>query len=453
MDSIYATRATGRTGLYRKGASVNIATWLHGLGMQQYEPAFRDNSIDAAVLPELTTQDLKDLGVSRVGDRRKMLAAIAVLRSSPVPDRPPAGFPLAVAERSTDAVTAERRQLTVMFCDLVGSTALAARLDPEDLRDLITAYNRAVAEVVTRFDGFVAKYMGDGILIYFGYPRANEDDAERAARCALAVVDIVSRLKLSEELRTRFGIATGMVVVGDLVGRGEAQERGVVGETPNLAARLQSLAEPNTVLIDENTRRLLGKLFEYRDMGVVEARGFSGTVSAWEVLRPSTVASRFEALRASLTPLIGRGEEIEFLLRRWRHARRGEGQVVLLSGEPGIGKSRIAAALAERLRDEPYYYLRYFCSQYHQNTALHPVIIQLEHAAGFARDDSPAMKLQKLRRLFARGRLGHLRRRVALHANQRSRKSDQEAVAAGACGGKAGASGRSLVNTDRRGAL
>ena len=238
---------------------MDIATWLHGLGMEQYEPAFRDNSIDAAVLPELTAQDLKDLGVSRVGDRRKLLAAIAVLRSGPVRGRPPAGFPLAVAERSTDAVTAERRQLTVMFCDLVGSTALAARLDPEDLRDLITAYNRAVAEVVTRFDGFVAKYMGDGILIYFGYPRANEDDAERAARCALAAVDIVSRLKLSEELRTRFGIATGMVVVGDLVGRGEAQERGVVGETPNLAARLQSLAEPNTVLIDENTRRLLGK--------------------------------------------------------------------------------------------------------------------------------------------------------------------------------------------------
>ena len=406
---------------------MDIATWLHGLGMEQYEPAFRDNSIDAAVLPELTAQDLKDLGVRRVGDRRKLLAAIAVLRSGPVRGRPPAGFPLAVAERSTDAVTAERRQLTVMFCDLVGSTALAARLDPEDLRDLITAYNRAVAEVVTRFDGFVAKYMGDGILIYFGYPRANEDDAERAARCALAAVDIVSRLKLSEELRTRFGIATGMVVVGDLVGRGEAQERGVVGETPNLAARLQSLAEPNTVLIDENTRRLLGKLFEYRDIGAVEVRGFSGMVSAWEVLRPSTVASRFEALRASLTPLIGRGEEIEFLLRRWRRARRGEGQVILLSGEPGIGKSRIAAALAERLHDKPHYYLRYFCSQYHQNTALHPVIMQLEHAAGFTRDDSPAMKLVKLRRLFARGRLGHLRRRVALYANQRSRKSDQEA--------------------------
>jgi class 3 adenylate cyclase len=407
---------------------VDIATWLHGLGMEQYEADFRGNAIDAAVLPELTAQDLKDLGVSRVGHRRKLLAAIAVLRSRPVPDRlPAAGFPLPVAERTTDAVTAERRQLTVMFCDLVGSTALAARLDPEDLRDLTTAYNRAVAEVVTRFEGFVAKYMGDGILIYFGYPRANEDDAERAARCALAVVDIVSRLKLSEELRTRFGIATGMVVVGDLVGRGEAQERGVVGETPNLAARLQSLAEPNTVLIDENTQRLLGKLFEYRDLGAVEVRGFPGTVSAWEVLRPSTVASRFEALRASLTPLIGRDEEIEFLLRRWRCARKGEGQVVLLSGEPGIGKSRIAAALAERLQDEPYYYLRYFCSQYHQNTALHPVIMQLEHAAGFARDDSPAMKLEKFRRLFARGRLGHLRRRVALHANQRSRKSDQEA--------------------------
>src|SRR6202045_4053887 len=242
---------------------MDVAAWLRGLGLEQYAPAFRDNAIDGEVLRELTVDDLKDLGVTFVGHRRKLLAALAALTAEPLArDVPQSGASAPSAPTSIASGDPERRQLTVMFCDLVGSTALAARLDPEDLRDLITAYNRAVAEVVTRFDGFVAKYMGDGILIYFGYPRANEDDAERAARCALAAVDIVSRLKLSEELRTRFGIATVMVVVGDLVGRGEAQERGVVGETPNLAARLQSLAEPNTVLIDENTRRLLGKLFE-----------------------------------------------------------------------------------------------------------------------------------------------------------------------------------------------
>jgi len=214
-----------------------------------------------------------------------------------------------------------------------------------------------------------------------------------------------------------------MVVVG-----GGASEHDVVGETPNLAARLQSLAPPNTVLIDENTRRLIGGLFEYRDLGAVEARGFMGTVSAWQVLRPSAVASRFEALRASAsTPLVGRSEELEFLLRRWERARKGEGQVVLLSGEPGIGKSRITTALAERLLEGPHYHSRYFCAPHHEGTALHPVITHLEHSAGFARDDSPAAKLEKLRRLFGQGRLGNLRRRVAAHAAQRSRNSEQEA--------------------------
>jgi class 3 adenylate cyclase/predicted ATPase len=389
---------------------VDIGPWLHGLGLQQYEQAFRDNAIDAAILPELTADDLRDIGVNLVGHRRKLLAAISALRSGPAPD--------SVAR----APSVERRQLTVMFCDLVGSTALSVRRDPEDLRDLIAAYHRAVADVVKRFEGFVARYMGDGILIYFGYPRAHEDDAEQAARCALAVVEAVSGLKLAEELRARIGIATGMVVVG-----GGAPEHDVVGETPNLAARLQSLAEPNSVLIDENTRRLIGGLFEYRDLGAVEARGFTGTISAWQVLRPSALASRFEALRASSpTPLIGRGEEFEFLLRRWEQARKADGRVVLLSGEPGIGKSRMTAALGERLHEEPHYHLRYFCAPPHQDTALYPVITHLEHAAGFARDDSPTAKLEKLRQLFGQGRLGHLRRRVAAHAGQRSRNSEQE---------------------------
>jgi class 3 adenylate cyclase len=234
---------------------VDITAWLHGLGLQQYEPAFRDNAIDAAILPELTAEDLKDLGVSLVGHRRKLLAAIAALRSDigPVPDMPPA------------ASAVGRRQLTVMFCDLVGSTALAARLDPEDLREVIAAYHRAVAEIVAGFDGFVAKYMGDGVLIYFGYPRAHEDDAERAIRAGLGVIDAVGRLDVkSVELQARVGIATGLVVVGDLIGEGSAQEQSVVGETPNLAARLQALAEPDAVVIAAGTRRLVGDLFEYR---------------------------------------------------------------------------------------------------------------------------------------------------------------------------------------------
>ena len=264
--------------------------------------------------------------------------------------------------------------------------------------------------------------MGDGILIYFGYPHAHEDDAERAAHCALAILEAVSGLKLAEELCARIGIATGTVVVG-----GGAPEHDVVGETPNLAARLQSLAEPNTVLVDENTRRLIGGLFEYHDLGAVEARGFTGMVSAWQVLRSSAVASRFEALRAIMpTPLVGRGEELEILLRRWERAKKGEGQAVLLSGEPGIGKSRLTAALAERLHEQPHHHLRYFCAPHHQDTSLHPVITHLEHAAGFSRDEPPAAKLEKLRRFFGQGRLGHLRRRVAAHAGQRSRNSEQE---------------------------
>jgi class 3 adenylate cyclase/predicted ATPase len=389
---------------------VDIASWLHGLGLQQYDQAFRDNAIDASILSELTAEDLRDIGVGLVGHRRKLLAAISALRSN------------AASDPVASAAGGERRQLTVMFCDLVGSTALSVRRDPEDLRDLIGAYHREVAGVVRRFAGFVARYMGDGILIYFGYPHAHEDDAERAAHCALALLQAVSSLKLAEELRARIGIATGTVVVG-----GGAPEHDVVGETPNLAARLQSLAEPNTVLIDENTRRLIGGLFEYHDLGAVEARGFTGMVSAWQVLRPSAVASRFEALRASTpTPLVGRGEELEFLLRRWERAKKGEGQAVLLSGEPGIGKSRITAALAERLHEQPYHHLRYFCAPHHQDTALHPVITHLEHAAGFSRDDPPAAKLEKLRRLVGQGRLGHLRRRVSAHAGQRSRNSQQE---------------------------
>ena len=289
-----------------------------------------------------------------------------------------------------------------MFSDLVGSTALSARMDPEDLRELISAYQKCVAEAVRRFGGFVARYIGDGVLVYFGYPEAHEDDAERAVRAGLELIAAVIALKTPASLQTRVGIATGLVVVGDLIGSGEAQERGIVGETPNLAARLQGIAEPNTVVIAEATRRLLGNLFELKDLGARDLKGIAGPVRAWLALRASTVESRFEALHPSgLTALVGREEETELLLRRWSRAKSGEGQVVLISGEAGIGKSRLTAALLESLTPEPHTRLRYFCSPQHTDSAFYPIIGQMERAAGLLHDDTPRQKLDKLDALLA----------------------------------------------------
>ena len=289
-----------------------------------------------------------------------------------------------------------------MFSDFVGSTALSARMDPEDLREVISAYQKCVAETVQRFGGFVAKYMGDGVLIYFGYPQAHEDDAERAVRAGLELVAAVGALKTHAPLQTRVGIATGLVVVGDLIGSGASQEQAIVGETPNLAARLQGIAEPNSVVIAESTRKLLGNLFELEDLGAQDLKGIAGPVRAWAALRPASVESRFEALHASgLTELVGREEELELLLRRWSKAKTGEGQVVLLSGEAGIGKSRLTAALLERLAAEPHTRLRYFCSPQHTDSAFYPIISQMERAAGFAHDDTPQAKLDKLDAVLA----------------------------------------------------
>jgi class 3 adenylate cyclase/tetratricopeptide (TPR) repeat protein len=302
--------------------------------------------------------------------------------------------------------SAERRQITVMFCDLVGSTALSTRLDPEDLREVIAAYHGCAADVVTRFGGYVAKYMGDGVLVYFGYPEAHEADAENAVRAALALIDAIARLFANDGRHpVRVGLATGLVVVGELIGTGEVQERNVVGETPNLAARLQSLAAPNTLVIDATTRRLAGETFEYEAVAAVELKGFAGLIAPWRVLRERTIASRFEALRAeSRTPLVGREEEMELLLRRWHGLKDDEGRVVLLAGEPGIGKSRLTAALEDKLKDEAHVCLRYFCQPHHQGSALQPVLAHLQHAAGFARDDTPDNKRAKLKNLLAPGK-------------------------------------------------
>jgi len=378
---------------------MDVAAWLQGLGLERYVPAFRDNEIDWDALPKLSAEDLKDLGVVLGGHRRRLLDAIAALGATT-----PAASATAAPRDAPAPAEAERRQLTVMFCDLVGSTALSARLDPEDLREIIAAYHHAVAEIVAGFDGFVANYMGDGMLVYFGYPRAHEDDAERAVRAGLGAIDAVSRLDVkSARLQAHVGIATGLVVVGDLIGEGSAQQQSVVGETPNLAARLEALAEPDAVVIAAGTRRLVGDLFEFRDLGAVAVKGLAAPVPAWQVLRPSVVASRFEALRGSaLTRLVGRDEEIDLLLRRWARAKAGDGQVVLISGEPGLGKSRITAALEERLHGEPHLRLRYFCSPYYQDSALFPFIDQLGRTAGFASDDSPTAKLEKLEALLAR---------------------------------------------------
>ena len=304
---------------------MDVASWLRSLGLEQYEATFRDNAIDDSVLPDLTDQDLEKLGIL-LGHRRKLLRAIANIDATAQTASSAVGATVAVDVSPRD--TAERRQVTVMFCDLVGSTALSARMDPEDLRELISAYQKCVAETVRRFGGFVAKYMGDGVLIYFGYPQAHEDDAERAVRAGLELVAAVGGLKTHAPLQTRVGIATGLVVVGDMIGSGEAQERGIVGETPNLAARLQGIAEPNAVVIAESTRRLVGNLFELEDFGAKNLKGIEGPVRAWVALRPCSVESRFEALHASgVTELVGREEELELLLRRWSKAKTGEGQV------------------------------------------------------------------------------------------------------------------------------
>jgi class 3 adenylate cyclase len=303
---------------------VDVGSWLRNLGLERYEAAFRENGVSAEVLRHLTADDLKELGVAAVGHRRQLLVAIAEVRDG----APSAARP---AENQLASPSAgERRQLTLMFCDLVGSTALSEKLDPEELRSLLHAYRTLGGDVIARYEGFVARYVGDGILTYFGWPTAHEDDAERAA---LEIVQSVKRASTTEDLSVRIGIATGPVVVA---GTGD-QSKLAVGSTPNLAARLQGLAAADQIVIAASTRRLVGSAFELSDLGEHDLKGIAEPVHVWRVERALATESRFDANRggSTLTPLVGREEELDLLLRRWSQAKEGEGQVVLLSGEPG----------------------------------------------------------------------------------------------------------------------
>ncbi len=369
-----------------------VERWLADLGLAQYAGAFADHEIAYDQLAELDDADLKEIGVAALGHRKRLLKAIGELGPGPA----------AAAAPGESRQDAERRQLAVLFCDLVGSTALSTRLDPEDLRELVARYHALVSSAVARFDGFAAQFMGDGVMAFFGYPRAHEDDAERAVRAALAVVDEVARLPASGEARleVRVGIATGPVVVGELGAPGTAQENAAIGETPNLAARLQSIASPGAIVICEATRRLAAGSFDYEPLGDLALKGFASPALAWRVLGASARDSRFEARHVDgLSPMVGRDEELDLLQRRWLRAEAGEGQVVLVSAEAGVGKSRLVAALEERLLGRPLFELRYFCSPYHTESPLHPFIAQLGRAADLAMDDDEA-RIGKVRAML-----------------------------------------------------
>ena len=377
---------------------MDVGAWLRGLGLGQYESAFRESEIEADILPELTETDLEKLGLP-LGPRKRILKAIASLDGA---DAAPSTSGLA---RPAVEDAAERRQLTVMFCDLAGSTALSARLDPEDTRQVIRSYQDACSGVVARYDGFIAKFMGDGILAYFGFPHAHEDDAERAVRAGMEIASVVSALqtRANEKLQVRIGIATGLVVVGDLVGHGAAQEQAVVGDTPNLAARLQALAEPDSVVVAGATRRLLHDRFRLRDLGRHLVKGLAEPVEAWAVEGAASNESRFETGHAArLTGFVGREAESALLSDRQQRAWQGKGQIVLISGEAGIGKSRFSAWLAEQVAEEPHTRLRHQCSPFHRDSTLYPFVQQLERAAKIAPDESPERKLDKLEAVLQR---------------------------------------------------
>ena len=376
-----------------------IRQWLDERGLAQYAEVFEANDIDFDVLHTLTDQDLQALGVS-LGNRKRVLEALK-------PTAPTEGTTgnVPVSEKSSpveESITSsgERRQLTVMFCDLVGSTALSEKLDPEELRSLLHNYRTVCGEVIGKYDGFVARYVGDGILTYFGWPKAHEEDAERALRAALEIIQAVKRASTSEVLSVRIGIATGPVVVGEQAGVGD-QSKLAIGSTPNLAARLQGLASADQIVIASSTRHLVRNAFDLTDLGEHELKGISEPVHAWRVIAVGTAASRFEAAAHGVViPLIGREQELGLLIDRWQQAQQGEGQVVLLSGEPGIGKSRVMSTLRERLAAQGAQALRFQCSPYHINSAYYPSIDNFERVLKFDRNESQEAKLDKLETLI-----------------------------------------------------
>ncbi|MFL5283144.1 MAG: AAA family ATPase [Rhodopila sp.] len=374
---------------------MDVTSWLRNLGLERYEAAFRENDVNVDVLRTLTAEDLKGLGVASIGHRRQLLMAIARLRD----DTPQAARP--TDDPLPPPSAGERRQLTVMFCDLVDSAALGTKLDPEELRDLLHTYRTLCGEVIARYDGFAARYVGDGILIYFGWPAAHEDDAERAVRAALEIVQSIRQASSNEILSVRIGIATGPVVVGEPAGTGD-QAKLAVGSTPNLAARLQGLATADKIVIAASTRRLIGNAFGLSDLGEHDLKGIAEPVHAWLVHRVTVTESRFDARHglAGLTPLVGREEEVDLLLRRWSQAQDGEGQVVVLGGEPGIGKSRILNTLRERLETGGVQALRFQCSPYFVNSAFWPIIDNFERTLRFTRDETPEARLDKLEALI-----------------------------------------------------
>jgi class 3 adenylate cyclase len=378
-----------------------FGTWLAEIGLGSYNVVFASNKVDFDVIRALSDTDLRELGLA-LGDRKRLLQAVARLDGQQAAiTSTPVAVPATGLDEDAVSRGGERRQLTVMFCDLVGSTALGEKLDPEDLGKLLHAYRTLCGDVIARYDGFVARYVGDGILTYFGWPSAHEDDAERAVRAALEIVHTVRRASSTENLSVRIGIATGPVVVGETAGVGD-QSKLAVGSTPNLAARLQGLAAADQIVIAASTRRLAGNVFELTDLGEHILKGMAEPVRAWRVEGTLVTESRFDANRggSSLTPLVGRDEELDLLLRRWSQAKDGEGQVVLLSGEPGIGKSRILSALRERLDAQGVQALRFQCSPYYVNSAFWPSIDNFERALKFTRDETADSKLDKLEALI-----------------------------------------------------
>ncbi len=367
----------------------DIRDWLTSRNLESLSATLIKNEIDIDVLFDLTDDDMREIGLS-LGARKRLRAAIDGARD---------GSGATVPAPRQKGGGAERRHLTTMFVDLVGSTALSGRLDPEDMREVITSYQNAVAGVVTRYEGHVAKYMGDGVLCYFGWPQAHEDDAGRAARAALEIVDAVSAIRAptGEDLSVRVGVATGLVVVGDLIGDGAAQEEAVVGETPNLAARLQAVAQPAQVVVAETTHQLLGHEFETTGLGEIDLKGIGHPVFAWRVDAERSLESRFDSPTLDpVLPMIGRDHELGLIMERWERARAGEGQVTVLIGEAGIGKSRLTRAVIEEIRKGNYHRISYHCSPYHMDSSFYPLIQQLEHAMGFEEADTDAQKLDKL---------------------------------------------------------